>query len=53
MCTLSVEKGQQVNAKEVIGVIGATGKATGIHLHYEVIKDGSKIDPNPLFNNYK
>ncbi len=51
MNTLNVEKEQKVKAKETIGIIGSTGKATGIHLHYEVIKNGIKIDPNPLFNN--
>lgn len=50
LSSLTVEKGKNVNAKEVIGIIGSTGKATGIHLHYEVIKNGIKINPNRLFN---
>ncbi len=50
MISLNVDKGQKVNATDIIGIIGSTGKASGIHLHYEVIENGSKINPNPLFN---
>ncbi len=37
--------GTHVKQGEVIGYIGATGEATGPHLHYEVIQNGVKINP--------
>ncbi len=36
---------------EVIGYVGSTGKSTGPHLHYEVERKGSKIDPVHFFYN--
>lgn len=41
----AVRKGQKVKRGQVIGFIGATGKATGVHLHYEVLKNDVQIDP--------
>lgn len=38
--------GSWVKAGQVIGVIGDTGKATGVHLHFEVIKDNQRVDPS-------
>jgi murein DD-endopeptidase MepM/ murein hydrolase activator NlpD len=35
----------------VIGWVGSTGKSTGPHCHYEVIKNGNKIDPIYFFYN--
>jgi murein DD-endopeptidase MepM/ murein hydrolase activator NlpD len=41
----AVRKGQKVKRGDVVGYIGATGKATGVHLHYEVLKNDKQIDP--------
>lgn len=41
----AVRKGQKVKRGQVVGYIGATGKATGVHLHYEVLKNDEQIDP--------
>ncbi|HAF42772.1 MAG TPA: M23 family peptidase [Sphingobium sp.] len=42
---ISVAVGQQVRQGETVGYVGATGLATGAHLHYEVRKNGHAIDP--------
>jgi murein DD-endopeptidase MepM/ murein hydrolase activator NlpD len=40
--------GQRVAAKTVIGYVGASGLATGPHLHFGVRKDGAFIEPSKL-----
>ena len=38
----------RVKQGQIIGFVGSTGKSTGPHLHYEVIKSGKKIDSQTL-----
>ncbi len=40
-----VRTGTRVSQGEVIGYVGMTGLATGPHLHYEMIRNGSHVDP--------
>jgi murein DD-endopeptidase MepM/ murein hydrolase activator NlpD len=40
-----LRKGQRVNQGDVIGHVGATGMATGPHLHYEFRQNGVQRDP--------
>ncbi len=42
---LLVETGDQVAQGEVIGLVGATGRVTGPHLHWSVSLNGYRIDP--------
>lgn len=51
MVRVKTHAGQQVKRGEVIGWVGSTGKSTGPHCHYEVHKNGNKIDPIYFFYN--
>lgn len=42
---LAVRKGQKVRRGDLIGYVGSTGGSTAPHCHYEIIKNGKKINP--------
>lgn len=45
MQSVEVSEGDLVKREDLIGYMGNTGRSTGIHLHYSVIKDGKYVDP--------
>tara|TARA_B100002003_G_scaffold244666_1_gene271130 strand:- start:462 stop:1433 length:972 start_codon:yes stop_codon:yes gene_type:complete len=46
-----VQKGHKVKRGEIIGYVGSTGKSVAPHLHYEVHKNGKKINPVNFYYN--
>jgi len=51
--SFTVGKGEQVKRGDVIGRVGSTGRATGNHLHYEVLANGTLLNPLRLLTNQK
>lgn len=45
MSKIAVSVGQKVSQGDIIGYVGSTGLSTGPHLHYEMEKNGVKINP--------
>ena len=45
MSEISVKPGQKVERGQTIGIMGDTGDSTGIHLHFEILKNGTQINP--------
>ena len=48
LATVSVRPGQRVRQGEPIGTVGATGRATGPHLHWSLMWNGARIDPQAV-----
>lgn len=51
MSKVLVKQGQRVKRGEVIGLIGSTGTSVAPHLHYEVHKNGEKVNPAQYYFN--
>ena len=41
----NIRKGQKVKRGDLIGFVGSTGRSEAPHLHYEIFKDGERINP--------
>lgn len=42
---IKVVKGQKVLSGDEVGKVGSTGRSTGPHLHYEIMKNGKRVNP--------
>lgn len=51
--SVTVKNGDTVEVGQILGKMGSTGNSTGTHLHYEVDKDNSAIDPKEYFQSGK
>ncbi|MFN2449868.1 MAG: M23 family metallopeptidase [Candidatus Baltobacteraceae bacterium] len=47
---MEVAPGQYVHKGQEIGLVGSTGFSTGPHLHYQVMLNGTAVDPQPYLN---
>ena len=45
MDRLDVQPGAKVHQGDRLGVVGSTGRSTGPHVHFEVLKNGAQINP--------
>lgn len=50
LSSVAVTVGEHVYKGETIGAVGATGFATGPHLHYQIMYDGAPVNPTPYLN---
>ncbi len=50
MSSVYVTVGQMVSQGDVIGLVGSTGWSTGPHLHFEIRKNGTRVDPLQYVN---
>jgi len=51
MSEILVRAGQRVTRGETIGRMGSTGRSTGPHVHYEVFRDGRRVNPWKYLDN--
>ncbi len=47
---IMVKQGQKVKKNEIIGTMGSSGRASGVHIHYAILHFGDKINPMKYFS---
>ncbi len=53
LSSIAIKTNKKVKKGQIIGRVGATGNATGPHLHFELRKNGTPINPAPLITQTK
>ncbi|KAB2913622.1 MAG: M23 family metallopeptidase [Bacteroidetes bacterium] len=51
MTKIEAKQGQSINRGQRIGTVGSSGLSTAPHLHYEIIKNGDKVNPVHFYYN--
>ena len=49
MAKISVRSGERISKGQYVGQMGSTGRSTGPHLHFEIRKNGSPVNPSAFF----
>jgi murein DD-endopeptidase MepM/ murein hydrolase activator NlpD len=47
---IDTSKGKRVEPGDAIGRVGSSGKSSGAHLHYEVVSNGVRVNPQPYLD---
>ena len=47
-----VKQGEQLARGQIIGRVGSTGRSTGPHLHYEVLVQGKRVNPQDFLREH-